>query len=258
MSNPYGWSPPINGQPAVYFAPPGQTVQPAGPGTPYVSAGPSFIAPETAYYAAPGAQYPTPETSSYAAPLEPYDNGYDAYRSYRDQHAPPPVLHDPFAALPRDSNPFLSLPARGARPKVTMVEAIILWLRNWNNFSGRASRSEYWWIRVVQFVGQAIWWVLLFLVLQMRDLSATDQMMNLVVTIALVAASGVALVVWVPTLSLTVRRLHDTDHSGWFFLLRYIPFVSWLLVNALRRDSNPDGYRFDDHTRRPFSIEDIA
>lgn len=243
MSNSYGWSPPINGQPAVYFAPPGQTVQPAGPGPSYASSGPSFIAPEAAYY---------------AAPAEPYDNGYDAYRSYRGQHAPRPALRDPFAALPRDSNPFLSLQARGARPKVTMVEAIILWLRNWNNFSGRASRSEYWWIRVVQFVGQAIWWVLLFLVLQMRDLSATDQMMNLVVSIALLAASGVALVVWVPTLSLTVRRLHDTDHSGWYFLLRYIPFVSWLLVNALRRDSDPVGCRFDDHTRRPYGIEDIT
>jgi hypothetical protein len=40
-----------------------------------------------------------------------------------------------------------------------MIDATILWLKNWNNFSGRASRSEYWWVRIVQQVVQVLWWV---------------------------------------------------------------------------------------------------
>jgi len=54
-----------------------------------------------------------------------------------------------------------------------MVEALILWLRNWNNFSGRASRSEYAWIAAVQLVGQ-ICVGSSVLMLQERDLAPTD------------------------------------------------------------------------------------
>jgi len=51
-----------------------------------------------------------------------------------------------------------------------MIDATILWLKNWNNFSGRASRSEYWWVRIVQLVVQVLWWVFFIGVLQMSAL----------------------------------------------------------------------------------------
>jgi uncharacterized membrane protein YhaH (DUF805 family) len=227
MSNPYGWSQPSDGQPAVYFAPPGENVR----------------------ISSPHAYGSAPET--------PYDNGYGAYRSFIDQYSYQPPHHDPFAPSPRESNPFLSLSARGARPKVTMTEAMILWLKNWNNFTGRASRSEYWWIRVVQLVGQVLWWVLAIGVLQMGDLSLTDDVAALVVTVVLLMSCLVMLVLVIPTLSLTVRRLHDTDHSGWYFLIQFLPFGSWLLFRALRQGPDPAGFRFDDSTSRPYGIEDI-
>ena len=227
MSNPYGWSQPSDGQPVVYFAPPGENVRVSGP----------------------------PKYSS--VPEPPYDNGYGAYRSFIDQYGYQPPHHDPFAPSPREFNPFLSLSARGTRPKVTMTEATILWLRNWNNFTGRASRSEYWWIRVVQLVGQVVWWVLVIGVLQMGDLSPTDDVVNLIVTVVLLVSCLVMLILTIPTLSLTVRRLHDTDHSGWYFLIQYLPFGSWLVFRALRQDSDPAGFRFDDSTSRPYGIEDI-
>lgn len=258
MSNPYGWSPPTNGQAPVYFSPPAQEFQTASPAPYYAAPGSAYYpAPETSYYAAPvSPYYAVPEASNYAAPDAPYDNGYNAYRSFRDQHAPQPT-RDPFAGLPRSSNPFLSLSARGARQKVTMVEALILWLRNWNNFSGRASRSEYAWIRAVQLVGQILWWVLLVLMLQERDLAPTDDLTKLAVSIALLVTSLVALVLFFPTLSLTVRRLHDTDHSGWYVLMRYVPFGSWMLTRALYQGSVASGFRFDDHTKPPYGVEDI-
>ena len=81
MSNPYGWSPPVNGQPPVYFAPPGQSV-------PVV---------------APPAQMP---------PAVPYDNGFGQYQSFMDQYHYQPQTRAPFA---RSSNSPFSLAARGAR-----------------------------------------------------------------------------------------------------------------------------------------------
>jgi uncharacterized membrane protein YhaH (DUF805 family) len=215
------------GQPAVYFAPPGENVQTAATGP------------------------------SYAAPEVPYDNGYGQYRSFMDQYAYEPPLHDPFERTPRDTNPLLSLSARGARQRVTMIEAMILWLRNWNNFSGRASRSEYWWIRVVGMIARFLWWVLLIGFVQMGQLSPTDEAAHLVVPVVLLVSFLVMLVLWVPTTSLTVRRLHDTDRSGWYFFLQYVPFVSLFLFRALQQDSDPAGFRFDDSTNRPYGVEDI-
>lgn len=255
MSNPYGWSPSTDGQPAVYFAPPEQQVPiPAASGAgraPYTNG--TSNAPYAGYSNAPygNTTRNAPHGNGYSK--APYDKGYGAYPSFMDQYAYEPPPNDPFAS----TSAFKTLSAQGARQKVTMTEAMILWLRNWRNFSGRASRSEYWWIRVVEFVGQVVWWFLLFGVVEMGQLSPTDPVVNLVLTIVLLVTSLVALVLWIPTLSLTVRRLHDTDRSGWYVMLRYVPFGSWMLFRALRQSPDPAGFRFDDSTNRPYGVEDI-
>ena len=115
MSNPYGWSQPTDGQPAVYFAPPGENIR----------------------------------VSDSADNSAPADNGFGAYQSFMDQYQYVPQ-HDPFARSASTFNPFQSLSARGARTKVSIIDATILWLKNWRNFSGRASRSEYWGVQIVQ------------------------------------------------------------------------------------------------------------
>ena len=82
-------------------------------------------------------------------------------------------------------------------------------------FSGRASRSEYW------------WWVLFtFLVFLALGLFYFG--------------------VIVPTLAVTVRRLHDAGFSGWLVLLTLIPWLGSLvlLVFALM-PSSPNGVRYD-------------
>src|SRR5664279_2902704 len=222
MSNPYGWSQPTDGQPAVYFAPPGENIR----------------------------------ISDSAHNSAPADNGFGAYRSFMDQYQYVPQ-HDPFARSASTSVPFQSLAARGARPGVSMIDATVLWLKNWNNFSGRASRSEYWWVWIAQLVLQVLWLVFFIGVLQMKALSPTDDVMNLLVTVMLLVTCVAMLVLSVPTLSLTVRRLHDTDRSGWYYLLQFLPFGSLLVFRALRQGSDPAGFRFDDSTGRPYGIEDI-
>lgn len=222
MSNPYGWSQPTDGQPAVYFAPPGENIR----------------------------------ISDSADNSAPADNGFGAYQSFMDQYQYVPQ-HDPFARSASTFNPFQSLAARGARPGVSMIDATILWLKNWNNFSGRASRSEYWWVRIAQLVLQVLWLAFFIGVLKMKASSPPDDVMNLLVTVVLLVTCVAMLVLSVPTLSLTVRRLHDTDHSGWYFLIQFLPFGSWLLFRALARGSDPASFRFDDSTRPLYGIEDI-
>ena len=60
------------------------------------------------------------------------------------------------------------------------------------------------------------------------------------IVIALIFASGIegesivssvySLAVLIPTIALSVRRLHDTDRSGWLMLLLFIPIIGWLVL----------------------------
>ena len=43
-------------------------------------------------------------------------------------------------------------------------------------------------------------------------------------------ASLYAIVIFIPSLSLTIRRLHDTEHSGWFLLISIFPIVGTIIL----------------------------
>ncbi|MBA3926801.1 DUF805 domain-containing protein [Listeria rustica] len=92
-------------------------------------------------------------------------------------------------------------------------EAFKAFWGNYANFSGRASRSEYW------FAWLAVW--LMFFVLGI--LSFVSDFIYYVDGI-------LGLVVLIPMISLGVRRLHDTNKSGWFILMALIPLVGWIIM----------------------------
>jgi uncharacterized membrane protein YhaH (DUF805 family) len=225
MSNPYGWAPPTaHGQQAVYFARPGESIAVSAPGT------------------------------GYGAPEQPYDNGYAQYASFASQHPADTYVHDPFAKAA--SSPW-SLRARGERPSVSIAEATTLWVKNWRNLSGRASVSEYWGVQIVILLMYCTWWVLAFAVAQMADLSPSDPFSTVLLAILGITALLVPILAFIPNMSLTVRRFHDTDHSGWNFLLLSVPFVSGIARYYLIRRSDPAGWRFDDTTQPLYGLDDI-
>ncbi|MDE5843775.1 MAG: DUF805 domain-containing protein [Muribaculaceae bacterium] len=84
---------------------------------------------------------------------------------------------------------------------------------NYCNFSGRASRSEYWWFCLFQFiVGAAV-----------SIIFGNDNTGEIV--------SGlVSLAFLLPGLGLAVRRLHDLGKSGWWVLLVFIPIVGAIVL----------------------------
>jgi uncharacterized membrane protein YhaH (DUF805 family) len=88
-------------------------------------------------------------------------------------------------------------------------------LANLLTFRGRASRSAY-------------WWFLLFTILVQAAL-------DLVVSAASHGSHSVTngtltLVSTVLTLALTVRRLHDSNRTGWWWLIGWVPVVGWLIL----------------------------
>ena len=58
--------------------------------------------------------------------------------------------------------------------------------------------------------------------------------------------SGIAsLALFLPNLAVGVRRLHDTDRSGWWVLISVIPIIGWIvLLVFLVSSGTPGGNRF--------------
>lgn len=78
---------------------------------------------------------------------------------------------------------------------------------NYANLKGCASRTEFWW-----------WFVFtLVLTAALRGLSH-----NL--------AAVFSFATFLPSISVTARRLHDIDRSGWWQLLYFLPVVGWIVL----------------------------
>ena len=109
-------------------------------------------------------------------------------------------------------------------------EAVKSCLRQYVGFSGRARRSEYWWFFLFVVIVSAVASVLDALLGTVSD----DTNLGLIGTIM-----GLALVL--PIIAVSVRRLHDTSRSGWWYLLVLIPIVgSIILIVFYCLDSHGD------------------
>jgi uncharacterized membrane protein YhaH (DUF805 family) len=99
-----------------------------------------------------------------------------------------------------------------------MQEAVSKCFSNYVGFEGRAARPEYW------------WWVLFIIVV-----AVVLQIIGSILFGADSSAAGALaglfyLVTLLPSLAVSVRRLHDTDRSGWWLLIGFIPLIGGLIL----------------------------
>ncbi|NJC23829.1 uncharacterized membrane protein YhaH (DUF805 family) [Arthrobacter pigmenti] len=137
--------------------------------------------------------------------------------------------------------PPLWLPHYGAR----FFTAVRRYWRKYATFSGRASRSEYWWsVLFTGLVGLVIDGVDEIVRLSMRNsgMGGFDDPSDLGAALAWIWAA----IIFIPTISILVRRLHDINMSGWMIFIGLFPLIGAivLLVFTLMRP-NPAGRRFD-------------
>ncbi|MBW8880076.1 MAG: DUF805 domain-containing protein [Asticcacaulis sp.] len=102
---------------------------------------------------------------------------------------------------------------------MTFVEAIKSAFKNMTKFQGRSSRSEYWWFFLFYIIVYIIPYMMMMGELQ-RQQPGLGTMLALLVVLAL----------FLPLLSVTVRRLHDTNRSGWWVLLGLIPLIGVIVL----------------------------
>lgn len=119
---------------------------------------------------------------------------------------------------------------------MNMSTAVRHVLSNYAVFSGRAPRSEYW------------WWILaiviFFAVLGLIEGALIAPMMGFEAfqpeagrPLSLVFSLGLLL----PNIAVSVRRLHDTDRSGWWLLLALIPLLGSLVLIFFYVQPGTDG-----------------
>jgi uncharacterized membrane protein YhaH (DUF805 family) len=103
---------------------------------------------------------------------------------------------------------------------MTFIESVQTCFRKYATFEGTAPRSEY-------------WWFFLF---------------NIIVSIAIAAIStklsyAYSVAALLPGIAVTTRRLHDTDRSGWWQLISFVPLVGVIVMLVfVCQDSRPNRY----------------
>lgn len=102
--------------------------------------------------------------------------------------------------------------------------------------SGRASRAEYWWFTL------AVWLVIMLLAAVMTPFVAlykSEGGMIYLLLLLLLIFGMLALVI--PSITVCVRRLHDTGRSGWWYLINFLPYIgSIVLLVLMCLPSDPD------------------
>ena len=139
-----------------------------------------------------------------------------------------------------DSTAPLSQPLYGA----TIGQAIDRFFKKYTTFAGRASRSEYWWAVLAIGLIQIVFTILYFAA--GGSAATANGTVNLTpLAIVVISVWGLfSLAVLIPTIAVTVRRLHDGNFSGWFYLLSLIGLSIVVFILTLL-PSNSAGARFD-------------
>lgn len=120
-------------------------------------------------------------------------------------------------------------------------QAVATCLAKYATFQGRAHRPEYW------------WWILF---MTLYSIAAVIITLVLAIILGAAVATIFALLAFaaaiLPTVAVTVRRLHDVDRGGGWWFIQFVPAIGpyWFLYFMVQpgtvRDPSPAPNRFGD------------
>lgn len=206
----------------------------------------------------PYGQQPPPQQPYGQQPEQPY--GQPQQPQYGQQPQQPPYgqvpQQQPYAGQ-APQQPYgqlaevpLSQPLYGA----TIGQAVRRFAKKYTTFTGRASRAEFWWwylvSTLVSFVLSAI--NRLFAGPQPLPPTTQDQLNQYFTDVMAWSLRGSVLgLIWglatlVGMIALSTRRLHDTNRSGWWYLIILIPIVGAIILIVFWASApKPEGQRYD-------------
>jgi len=104
-------------------------------------------------------------------------------------------------------------------PQTGFVEAIKKGFKGYVVWNARSTRSEYW------------WWTLFAVIVAFVASILDSALFSTDMATGLGPVSGItSLALFLPGLSVWIRRLHDTDRSGWWTWILLIPIVGFIVA----------------------------
>ena len=109
-------------------------------------------------------------------------------------------------------------------------------LKKYVVFSGRARRKEFW----MFFLFDKIILIALYILACLLCSLGSAALCQIAVVMIVLYCFAIIL----PTLSVTIRRLHDVGMSGWWVLIVFIPLGGLVILGMMAADSQPDDNKY--------------
>ncbi len=116
-------------------------------------------------------------------------------------------------------------------------------LKQYAEFEGRARRKEFWMFSLIHFLIIMALQTVTFMIAGMNPESG--------VGVFLMGLLGLySLAVFIPSLAVSVRRLHDTGRSGWWLLISLVPVIGAIaLIVFYVQDSQPGANQYGENPK---------
>lgn len=113
-------------------------------------------------------------------------------------------------------------------------KAIKICFQKYAQFSGRASRGEFWYFYLFSILPGLCNWIITTTFGEYSDISMVMNVLIIIFNIAII----------IPMLSVSVRRLHDINKSGWNMLWFLLPLIGViiLLIYWLKESTSDNQY----------------
>lgn len=111
------------------------------------------------------------------------------------------------------------------------MEWMILPYKRYADFSGRSQRREYWMFQLLFVLVLIVGAFFVFGLGTSANAIGDDQGLSAVGIAGAILVAVFALGSIIPSIGVTVRRFHDQDKSGWFYLISFIPYIGgWIVI----------------------------
>ena len=132
---------------------------------------------------------------------------------------------------------------------MSFMDAVKSCFGKYATFSGRASRSEFWFFTLFIFIVMIALYAVIFSSMDFGGMMmgaqngtlTPEQMSGSFPVIPFVLLGVFVLVTILPNLSVMVRRLHDTNRSGWWYWIALIPLVGPIVLIVFFATQGTDG-----------------
>jgi len=128
------------------------------------------------------------------------------------------------------------------------MDWMLMPLRRYAEFSGRSRRKEFW----------MYYLLVIILVVVASILEGILGLTGMVGGVYGPLTTLILLGTLVPSLAVGVRRLHDTDRSGWFILLGFVPLIGLILLYFYVSDGTKGPNKFGPDPKDPGQAEAFA